>query len=481
MHLRHTLLLASATSALLGLTGVAAASDFLPGNLFLHSPGLPGVIGAGGIVRIDPYSGAVSTFLGFPGQGGLGYPGALAYDSYRDRLIFTAQMDLNDPVKLWLADGNGGLTDLGAVPIQYDKFAPGAGGKIYMASASAGPYGYLDASNVYHTLLDASGSAPFVPPGDVSRMLYDAGTNALFMASSSLSPWSCGSNLNLNVHRVRLSSDGTRVVASDDCFQVVVAPGGDNNPVGLTRGPGQTLLLTVDDNSGGALPRMNLIDPQTLAVTPYASNSNVAAAATNAGTYSSALDKAVILDTGANVLVAFGQNEVGPGVVLTLPDTVSGQGSGETATLIEFPLEPCGPGITAYCTAAVNSTGAGAHMATNCRPSVAMNELELEASPVPNQPGLFFYSSGQTAGGAGTPFGNGYRCVGAPGAPIFRLPVIQASGGRFSYTPDLSSPPSASGLIHGGSTWNFQCWYRDPLGAGSSFNLSDGIVISFTP
>ncbi|MFT4539196.1 MAG: hypothetical protein ACI841_003762 [Planctomycetota bacterium] len=140
---------------------------------------------------------------------------------------------------------------------------------------------------------------------------------------------------------------------------------------------------------------------------------------------------------------------------------------------------PCS--ATSFCTAAINSTGAGASMSTNGDHSVAANQFELQAGPVPNQPGLFFYSNGQAAGGAGVPFGNGFRCVGAPGAPLIRLPIVNASGSQFAFSPDLTAPPSATGLIQGGSTWNFQCWYRDPLGTGSSFNLSDGIEVTFCP
>ena len=33
--------------------------------------------------------------------------------------------------------------------------------------------------------------------------------------------------------------------------------------------------------------------------------------------------------------------------------------------------------------------------------------------------------------------------------------------------------------IAAGSTWHFQCWYRDP-GVGPGYNLSDGLTLVFT-
>lgn len=146
-----------------------------------------------------------------------------------------------------------------------------------------------------------------------------------------------------------------------------------------------------------------------------------------------------------------------------------------------FAFSPPACGASSFCTAAPNSVGPGALMGTNGQHSVAQNQFELSAGPVPSQPGLFFYSEAQTNGGAGLPFGNGLRCVGAGGFAIIRLPVLAASGGSFHYTPDLGAPPSASGTILGGSVWNFQCWYRDPAAGGASFNLSDGISVRFCP
>ncbi len=48
---------------------------------------------------------------------------------------------------------------------------------------------------------------------------------------------------------------------------------------------------------------------------------------------------------------------------------------------------------------------------------------------------------------------------------------------------NFTAPPAGSGLgaITPGSTWYFQFWYRDPLGGGPAFNLSDGMMATFCP
>ena len=135
---------------------------------------------------------------------------------------------------------------------------------------------------------------------------------------------------------------------------------------------------------------------------------------------------------------------------------------------------------TNYCIAAPNSTGAGALMSASGDLDVGQNNLALAATPAPTgQMGIFFYGPEQAA----VPFGDGYRCV-APGSlGLFRLypPVPTGGAGIMNYTVDLTAPPQPAGQITVGSTWNFQAWYRDPVAAGSGFNLSDGYEITFSP
>ena len=68
----------------------------------------------------------------------------------------------------------------------------------------------------------------------------------------------------------------------------------------------------------------------------------------------------------------------------------------------------------------------------------------------------------------------------------FRLsPVVRTNAaGRGSFPLDYSLPPvgSGAGQITPASTWNFQFWFRDPMGpGGSGFNLSNGLGVTFCP
>ena len=131
---------------------------------------------------------------------------------------------------------------------------------------------------------------------------------------------------------------------------------------------------------------------------------------------------------------------------------------------------------TSYCQTSPNSVGSGALMCSTGSASVAANDLVLVCSGLPvNQFGIFFYGPNQIQAA----FGNGFRCV---GGSTQRLPVLSSRGtGTLSYALDNTNPPSASGQISAGQQWNFQCWYRDPAGGGSSFNLSDGHAVLFLP
>lgn len=100
--------------------------------------------------------------------------------------------------------------------------------------------------------------------------------------------------------------------------------------------------------------------------------------------------------------------------------------------------------------------------------------LEVDSATL-NQPGIFYYGPNQVS----VPFGDGYRCV---GGAVNRLPVVFAdSMGHASFPIDLTSATLPTGAIAEGDIWNFQYWYRDPSGALSSFNLSDGLSVPFCP
>ena len=100
----------------------------------------------------------------------------------------------------------------------------------------------------------------------------------------------------------------------------------------------------------------------------------------------------------------------------------------------------------------------------------------MNADNAVSQPAIFYYGPNQLQ----APFGNGYRCVAAGPQGTFRLPVrISDGSGVIEDTIDFSSSPSD--VIQAGETWQFQSWFRDPGGGGSSYNLSDGLSLEFRP
>ena len=128
-----------------------------------------------------------------------------------------------------------------------------------------------------------------------------------------------------------------------------------------------------------------------------------------------------------------------------------------------------------FCVAAANSAGPGANIAAVGSDSVAANDFILTTEGLPSGVStLYFFGTNQIQ----TSFGDGFRCV---GGTVRRLPptAMSSSAGELARPVDLSVAPAA-GLITPGSTWNFQCWYRDPMGpGGTGFNLSDGLSVSF--
>jgi hypothetical protein len=128
-----------------------------------------------------------------------------------------------------------------------------------------------------------------------------------------------------------------------------------------------------------------------------------------------------------------------------------------------------------YCSSLPNSTGATAGMAWAGSCVVADNNFTLLASNGPGgQPGLFIYGANQ----ASIPFGNGVLCI---SAPILRLnpPVFMDGSGAASKVVDLANPPSTTGTITAGSTWNFQMWERDPAAGGAGYTFTDGLSVTF--
>ncbi len=129
--------------------------------------------------------------------------------------------------------------------------------------------------------------------------------------------------------------------------------------------------------------------------------------------------------------------------------------------------------VATYCTATPNSTGAPADLSLSGSTSSTAGDLTLRAEPVPNQFGIFFHAMNP----AQLSFGNGYLCA---TGDIKRGAVIFTSGNVGTYVYDNSDPKHSLGA-YVGSMRNFQFWFRDPMGGGAFFNLSNAISFTVCP
>jgi hypothetical protein len=138
---------------------------------------------------------------------------------------------------------------------------------------------------------------------------------------------------------------------------------------------------------------------------------------------------------------------------------------------LEIEYERAGGDCSAlnHCSSTPNSTGAPAVISAFGRCSITDGELTLSATPVPDEPFLFFHGPLRTQ----APFGDGFLCV--AGQLVRLLPPGQGSGGLALRTLDLA----AYGFVAGARS--FQCWYRDPLAGAAGFNTSDAVEVILAP
>ncbi len=157
-----------------------------------------------------------------------------------------------------------------------------------------------------------------------------------------------------------------------------------------------------------------------------------------------------------------------------------------TVTGAVFLLDAIGGGTgflsTNYCMANANSSGFPGSMSGTGSILAASNNATMIASNLPaNQFGFFVCSRTQgfvpLAGGTS----NGNICL---GGVIGRLSlpnqiVNSGAGGQFSLALDLTALPEGNNnvAVMPGDTWNFQAWFRDPVGLGSNF--TDGLEVTF--
>jgi hypothetical protein len=128
-----------------------------------------------------------------------------------------------------------------------------------------------------------------------------------------------------------------------------------------------------------------------------------------------------------------------------------------------------------FCITSPNTAGPGARITAIGDPSLSTNTFFLQVTQAPpGQPGLFFF--GDHAQDPPLPFGNGWKCVGG-NTQRLNPPLFVDGDGTGSRRIDFALVPT--NLFAAGDTAYFQFWYRDNPQVGTTFNLSDGLAVTF--
>ena len=341
-------------ACLLSLVAPLAAQGggFASTDVMLYSPAIQGISStSGALVKVDLVAGTAAILVDLHAT--MGFQGAMAFDPWRQRVVFYGSTGPGSPLQLMATDAAGTVDVLGLQSGLVSALAPTGDGRIYLKdSASAiAPLKYLDAAGSVKNLLGAVGTTPYLINGtasyDLRDMIYAASANALFVASLTVCPG--GSTNRINVTKLPLSADGARVVGPESCAQFEVSASGET-PVGWSHGPAGQLILVVDSNTNGIEPRILAVDPATLGISVFASPGNFFGdPAINAGTWCGSQNKVIVLETLTDVLRSYAAGSSGAGATLAITGTVSAAGSsGETATLHEIPASACAGGWLPY-------------------------------------------------------------------------------------------------------------------------------------
>ena len=140
---------------------------------------------------------------------------------------------------------------------------------------------------------------------------------------------------------------------------------------------------------------------------------------------------------------------------------------------------PCGNGggAGAGCR---NSLGSGGVLGFQGAPSVTQDTFTLTTSGLPDSPSLYFQGTLAQAGGAGSVYGDGLRCV---AGTVVRLGVKTSVGGGSSYPAAGDPSVSARGFAFPGAVRWYQCWYRNSAAycMPEGFNLTNALRAGWLP
>lgn len=345
--LRVVLSLALATSALPELR----AQSFVAGDLwargFVGFQGVVGRIAAAGwqTVANAPLSTNTDDFH---------------FDPYRARILMNGA-DAQGLRGLYALDASGGTTLVTTTFVAATGIAPAGDGRVYLhlEGLGGGRFRCADAAGVLHVLTDDLTGAPWTPNfvfgGNTAGMTYDAGTNALILATRGNVNVGCGGGpASLVLRKVPLSADGLRVVGPITCLEPFATFFGAPDPFGFSRLPnGHWLLTTNVVTSNPVNPALLAIDPVAFTAAPWATPDFPYAHTIAAGTWSQARGGACLIDLAFDELHVFAPGSSGSGIVSSLGVDLGG------AQITEIPVHapPCDGVFASYGTGLAGTGG----------------------------------------------------------------------------------------------------------------------------
>jgi len=273
-----------------------------------------------GVVLIHPSPISVSAVKADNGITGDG-----AFDPSRNRVVLVRVGAFGRIISL--LDSDGSMTDLTYSSNQDAQIvAPTGDGRIYFLRPNK--ISYIDAAGTTHDVLDVSGPGVYVPTRVWRRMYFDPATKSLFMGGNS--------GINALITKIQLTPDGARLASAPIDTLFITAQLSAPSVVGFSTGPAGKIFIKLDDNSGNTAPRMLIMEPFAIDITPFANSGYFGVGGEIAGCYSPALNAALVLDSLSDKLRVFTLNATGEGVATNAPLVSSGGGSGENATMFSI-------------------------------------------------------------------------------------------------------------------------------------------------
>ncbi|MBK6942141.1 MAG: hypothetical protein IPH13_18330 [Planctomycetes bacterium] len=419
------------------------------------------------LYRLDPATGHGDVLAS--GFNHTGWAGSVAYDPARSQVLMSTSFPPDGTffTRLWALNSNGTRVSIpGFENVPLRALCPIGDGRVYFQrnanSWSVDAIEYLDANNVVHPLLDATGASPLMYRAE--HLVYHAPTNSLIGTNSEWwSPQDC-QPFTSTVFRIPLTPDGSQVAGP-----IVCAPCGGFGSVvmNIDQMPGGSLLLTTPYASHNLVT----VAPFTLAVTPWA---NAAVSDIDGAYFAPQTGTVLMLDDWTNTMRSIPFGSITEGAEFVTDFVVSSGSSGSSPSESMYEIDLNGP----QCLGFAGVYGDGLAGTGGIKPS-------LTATGCPNVGDVFTIGVGQVVGGASGLLFVGLNPASLPlaGGTLLTFPIVLsvpltmggtagAAGAGSVAFPVLLSDPALVGF-----TFRLQGAFADPA-AIQGASLTNGLQIT---